>query len=238
MANTKKYYGLGMVVSDKVEDSYDIEVYPIENIPTASGELSVSDSGSATVKDNAGNSVSVAYEKGNIIPCTWYPNGEQNRISAPDVCKGDLVEIYTFGDTDKYYWSVFSHNADLRKREKVMYVFSNKGSVGSIADKSYFLLVDTINKKTHYHTSDNDGEAVAFDFLFDGTVGVTLTDSLGNSIVLESINGKLNITTTADIVLNTKNVEVNCTSSVINASASCDIKTSTMTISSDVTYIN
>lgn len=236
---TKKYYGLGIVVSDKPEDVNEIDVYPVESMPNVDGDLSVSDNGSLSVKDNAGNNIAVKYNKSNKIPCTWYPNGEQNRVTAPDVCKGDLVEIYTFGDTDKYYWCVHALTQSLRKREKVLYYFSNKGGIGDDSTKAYFLLIDTRNKKVHFHTDNTDGEACAYDVLLDTAAGsLVVSDSLNNSIALSSTEGKLTITTNEKIILNTKEATVNCLKSTINAKDTCDINTSRMTIRSDICNIN
>lgn len=239
MEKSKKFYGLGYVVADKAEDSYEIEVYPVEVIPTAEGDLSKNDSSSLSIQDSQGNNVSVKYDKSNSIPCTWYPNGEQNRITAPDVCKGDIVEVYTFGETDEYFWCVYSHNQALRKREKVLYYFSNKAGTGGDSTQGYFLLVDTINKTVHFHTANNDGEACGYDMLFNTKEGqLSISDTLNNSIILDSVKGQLNITTNEKIVLNTKEVTVNCLSANIKASNTCNIETGTMTIKSDVTNIN
>lgn len=239
MEKSKKFFGLGYVVADKVEDSYEIEVYPIEVIPTAEGDLSQKDSSSLTIQDSQGNNVSVKYDKSNSIPCTWYPNGEQNRITAPDVCKGDIVEIYTFGETDEYFWCVYGHNQALRKREKVLYYFSNKAGTGGDSTQGYFLLIDTINKTVHFHTANNDGEACGYDLLFNTKEGqMAISDTLNNSIILDSVNGQLNITTNEKIILNTKEATVNAKTVNINASDSCNIKTNSMNIKSSKCNIN
>ena len=239
MEKSKKFFGLGYVVADKVEDSYEIEVYPIEVIPTAEGDLSQKDSSSLTIQDSQGNNVSVKYDKSNSIPCTWYPNGEQNRITAPDVCKGDIVEIYTFGETDEYFWCVYGHNQALRKREKVLYYFSNKAGTGGDSTQGYFLLIDTINKTVHFQTANNDGEACGYDLLFNTKEGqMAISDTLNNSIILDSVNGQLNITTNEKIILNTKEATVNAKTVNINASDSCNIKTNSMNIKSSKCNIN
>ena len=239
MEKSKKFYGLGYVVADKAEDSYEIEVYPVEVIPTAEGDLNQKDSSSLTIQDSQGNNVSVKYDKSNSIPCTWYPNGEQNRITAPDVCKGDIVEIYTFGETDEYFWCVYSHNQALRKREKVLYYFSNKAGTGGDSTQGYFLLIDTINKTVHFHTANNDGEACGYDLLFNTKEGqMAISDTLNNTIVLDSVNGQLNITTNEKIILNTKEATVNAKKVDINASDSCNITTKSMNIKSSKCNIN
>ena len=239
MEKSKKFFGLGYVVNDKVEDSYEIEVYPIEVIPTADGDLSKTESNSVTIQDSEGNNVAAKYDKSSTIPCTWYPNGEQNRITAPDVCKGDIVEIYTFGETEEYFWCVYSHNQALRKREKVLYFFSNKAGVGGDSSQGYFLLVDTINKTVHFHTANNDGEACGYDLLFNTKEGqLSISDTLNNSIILESVDSKLTVTTNEKIIINTKEATVNAKKVDINASDSCNINTNSMNIKSKKCSIN
>lgn len=239
MKESKKFFGLGYVVADKAEDSYDIEVYPVEVIPTAEGDLSKTDSSSLTIQDSEGNNASIKYDKSNTIKCTWYPNGEQTRISAPDVCKGDIVEVYTFGETDEYFWCVYSHNQSLRKREKVLFFFSNKEGTGGDSTQAYFLLVDTRNKTVHFHTANNDGEACGYDLLFNTKEGtLSLSDTFNNSLILNSVEGKLTISTNEKIILNTKDATLNCERAIVNATDKCNINTGTMTVKSKMCYIN
>lgn len=239
MESSKKFFSLGYVVEDKAEDSFEILVYPIEAIPTADGQLSFDKNDSLLIKDRDGNNIATKYEESSNIKCYWYPNGEQNRVTAPDVCKGDIVEIYTYGEQDKYFWSVYAHNRGLRKREKVLFFFSNKEGIGGDSSNAYFYLFDTRNKKVHFHTANNDGEACGYDMLWNTASGImTISDTLNNSIELKSTEGKLTINTNEKIILNTKEATVNCEKSTINASNSCDINTSKMTIKSDMCYIN
>lgn len=237
----KVYYGLCYVVNDKPEDSYEIDVMLVSIMPDVKGTLNADDDSSVTTQDSKGNYTSTAVTSSNNITATWLPDGEQNRLSAPDVCKGDIVEVYTVNDTDEYYWKVYAHNASLRKREKVLYWFSNKaGNGGSdIEANGYYLLIDTRNKVLHLHTANNDGEATSYDIMLDTGNGIlTVKDTSGNDIQLDSVAGDLTATIVNSVTINTKKVEFNCEDFTVNASNSHTVKTNLHTVNSKKSSTN
>ena len=103
----KKFFGLFKVVEDKAEDSFDIKVSPVSYIPDLKGELNKNKEQVVGIVDMENQHSSISTTKSNFITATWLPEGEQNRISAPDVVVGDVVEIYSVRGTDEYYWQVF-----------------------------------------------------------------------------------------------------------------------------------
>lgn len=218
----KKFYGLFKVVEDKVEDSFEIKASPISFIPDLKGDLNSDKESVVGIVDMENTHSSIATTTSNFITATWLPEGEQNRISAPDVCIGDVVEIYSVRGTDEYYWKVFAHNTSLRKKEKVLIWFSNKGSAksGSEAD-AYYILFDTINKIVHFHTSDNDGEACTYDVVFNTLRGIfSLKDNKQTELNLDSVKGVLTTTVLNEYNVNTKKVNFNCENFNIEASKS------------------
>ncbi len=222
----KKFFGLFKVIEDKAEDSFDIKVSPVSYIPDLKGELNKNNEQVVGIVDMENQHSSISTTKSNFITATWLPEGEQNRISAPDVVVGDVVEIYSVRGTDEYYWKVFSHNTSLRKREKVLIWLSNKGAAksGSEAD-AYYLLWDTRNKIVHFHTSDNDGEACTYDVLFNTLNGLfSLKDNLQNEIKLDSVKGKLDSTILNEYNVFTKKVNFICEDFNVKASKSITMK--------------
>ncbi len=222
----KKFFGLFKVVEDKEEDSFDIKVSPVSYIPDMKGELNKNNEQVVGIVDMENQHSSISTTKSNFITATWLPEGEQNRISAPDVVVGDVVEIYSVRGTDEYYWKVFSHNTSLRKREKVLIWLSNKGAAksGSEAD-AYYLLWDTRNKIVHFHTSDNDGEACTYDVLFNTLNGLfSLKDNLQNEIKLDSVKGRLDSTILNEYNVITKKVNFICEDFNVKASKSITMK--------------
>ena len=222
----KKFFGLFKVVEDKAEDSFDIKVSPVSYIPDLKGDLNKNKEQVVGIVDMENQHSSISTTKSNFITATWLPEGEQNRISAPDVVVGDVVEIYSVRGTDEYYWKVFSHNTSLRKREKVLIWLSNKGAAksGSEAD-AYYLLWDTRNKVVHFHTSDNDGEACTYDVLFNTLNGLfSLKDNLQNEFKLDSVKGKLDSTILNEYNVFTKKVNFICEDFNVEASKSITMK--------------
>lgn len=237
--DNKVFYGLCYVVADKPEDSYDIDVMLVSLIPDTKGDLTSNTSSNLNMVDSKGQHTAIVANSSNNITATWLPDGEQNRISAPDVCKGDIVEVYSINGTDEYYWKVYAHNISLRKREKVLYWFSNKAGTGGSETDAYFLLVDTRNKNIHLHTANNDGEACSYDVMLDTRAGVfMLKDSLNNSLELDSVGGILDTKINNKIVSTTKEHEINCENMVINASQSFTLNTNKHNINSSVSKTN
>ena len=226
----KKFFGLFKVIEDKAEDSFDIKVSPVSYIPDLKGELNKNKEQVVGIVDMENQHSSTSTTKSNFITATWLPEGEQNRISAPDVVVGDVVEIYSVRGTDEYYWTVFAHNTSLRKREKVLIWLSNKGAAksGSEAD-AYYLLWDTRNKIVHFHTSDNDGEACTYDVLFNTLNGLfSLKDNLQNEFKLDSVKGKLESTILNEYNVYTKKVNFYCEDFNVGASKSITMKSPTI----------
>ena len=87
-----------------------------------------------------------------------------------------------------------------------MYFFSNKPGLSLEEDLSkngYYLLMDTINKRAQLHTSNNDGEAAAYDITVDTNAGLfTISDSAGNMIMFDSQNGSYDLIFNKKITIN------------------------------------
>ena len=215
----KKFFGLCIVVEDKVEDKFEIKVLPVSYVPDMKSEINKNTNGMLNLVDSSNFHSAIASTSSDHIEATWLPNGEQNRISAPDVCKGDIVEVYKVHGVDEYYWQVFAHNQGLRKKEKVLIWFSNKSTIGPNREAdSYYLLVDTINKIVHFHTSDNDGEACTYDIVLNTLVGkFMLKDNLNNDILLDSPKGILTTNVVNEYNVNTKKINFNCNEFTLNA---------------------
>lgn len=226
-----KFYSLGIVTVNKPRDSDFIEVDPIEEFSLDSGSLAPdSKKYNVSMPNQHGVSKGGKLSGGSVIKAKWVPFGHSNRETPPDVVAGETVMIFSFADTQDYYWTTMMREPSLRRKEHVVYVFSNQPAPGPIydLDTSYWLEVSTVEKRVRLHTSDNDGEACQYEIEINTKDGqFSLTDNIGNSLVLDSVGGKLSATTTADIEFNTQKFVVNAgteftvntTSSTINASS-------------------
>ena len=210
-----KFFALGVVAIDKPIDSWEVEVYPTElypNIEGESGDLAETTKITSTLKDQDDKDISAEVTKANTITAVWLPD-MNNRATAPDVCKGETVALYRYGGTDLFYWKLIDFQPGYRKREAVVYYFSNQEKIATetsdLLEKGYYLKVDTRNKKVQLHTSTNDKEKAGYDILIDTAEGkLSIKDTNENSIVLDSNTGDLNVTNKNKIIMNFKGIEL------------------------------
>ena len=262
-----KPFAIGIVAEDIEENSTIIKVYPQE-ILTNTVDIDISTIKTTTTNStsSSGNEESIVVDKSSVIIAKWLPKGNDNRITAPMVCKGETVQLYNFAGTDEYYWTTLDNEMDLRKNEKATYFFSNKKIIdtsGNLINKGYHFTVDCINKFIRLFTSNNDEEFTTYDLKINTKEGVlTITDGKSNFIKLFSQEDKLVITTNKRVEVNTVECEVNATEtatvntklctinatdkaevntkvSIINAEDSAEVNTKNSTVNaSDVSNIN
>ena len=123
-----KLYAIGYIAKDIEEDSMYVDIFPAETLNTYSGELNDQTVVNTTTTDIEGNVMSIAVDKSRLITAKWLPLNQSNRVTPPNVCKGETVIIYNYAGTDDYFWNTMYAEPDLRKREKVTYYFSNKAA--------------------------------------------------------------------------------------------------------------
>lgn len=234
-------YSLGYVSEDIVEDSLFVKVVPIEIISDIEGDLT-----NTTKETN--NNVNIENEnkvtiksKDVVIVAKWLNLSDANRVTPPNVCKGETIRIFKYADTDKYFWSTLYNEIDLRKREKTVYAFSNKGSVEdeSLLNNMYYFTFDTINKHVRIHTDDTDGELCTYDIEINTLDGMlTIIDGKKNFIELDSDNDKLTATIHKDIILNSENITMNSKKHTINTNEYILNATNSMTVKTNIHKFN
>lgn len=212
MASQFSIYGIGQVAEDiDGSETWDVEVFPLEILPSTSGTLGTEDSKPREFKDASGKSYSYTVSSSNTITATWLPFGDYNRATAPCVRKGEYVILFQYGGEDQYFWIPLFMEADLRKTERAIWVFSNKSQTTDLANlqsQSYYFKVDTMDQQVQLHTDNSQGEACGYDIILDTTSGTFLIeDTLGNSIELDSSGGILNLKINSEVNLTTKNVK-------------------------------
>ena len=90
MLSEMKKFSIGLVCKNKDLSSNFIDVYPIELITEVDGDLEEDE-----------KILNIAKSKS--INAEWLPINT-NRVTPPDVRKNETVQIYQYGETDKYYW--------------------------------------------------------------------------------------------------------------------------------------
>ena len=212
-------YSLGYVVEDILEDDLLLKIVPIELISDIDGELGdVDKETNKNINIEKENKITIK-TKDTVIIAKWVPLSETNRMTPPTVCKGETVRIFRYAETDKYFWATLYNEIDLKKREKVVYAFSNKGSIEdkSLSKNMYYVTLDTINKVVRIHTDDTDGELTTYDIEINTKDGLfTLIDGKSNMIELDSDRDKLTVTINKDIEMNAPNITMNSEVHTIN----------------------
>jgi len=203
-----RHVSIGVVAKDILEDDMYVDISPLEIQPAIDGDLTSLTKHSNTVTSPDGNITVVKVDQTNLIKAKWLPDGDTNRLEPPTVCKGELVRLFKYSDTDKWYWSTLYNQLELRKLEKRTIVVSNKKSIDISADQllanSYFLTMDSINKLVKFFTSDTDGEYTTWEVTFDTEEGIfEITDGKGNQIILTARDDTLETSTNARIINNT-----------------------------------
>lgn len=231
--NTSKYklYTIGTVASDLIEGYAPIEVYPHEILPNYTGDINKIDDVNMNVLNSEGKSFNVALEHKRVLTAVWLGDGT-NRVTPPNVRKGEKVLIYRYADVDLYYWTVKGLELDLRRLEHVTHMYVNTGdeNVKVVDEKnSYYTTMSTLNKYFKIHLSDNDGEVTTYDIVADAKSGyLQLRDGKQNSITIDSIADKVSITANREISLKAdtiglyaKNIIISAVSTEVAGSFAC-----------------
>ena len=191
-----KMHSLGVVAKDKPTQTDMIVVMPIEHITDKNTDINEETNYESKSKDHKKVPNQVKTVSKNTIEAKWLPFGDSNRVSAPDVMAGETVMLFTYSDTNEYYWTTMMREPSIRRLEKVLYGYSNLSSGartdGFNRDTSYWQEVDTMNKYVKFHTSDNDGEFTTYDITINTKEGsIEIKDGVGNFIYFDSPAGLL-----------------------------------------------
>jgi hypothetical protein len=73
----KKFFGLCIVVEDKVEDKFEIKVLPVSYVPDMKSEINKNTNGMLNLVDSSNFHSAIASTSSDHIEATWLPNGEQ-----------------------------------------------------------------------------------------------------------------------------------------------------------------
>jgi hypothetical protein len=250
-------YSLGHAAENKALNSFDLEITPIEDTPMVDGELSTNANQVLTQgTDLTGQQYQTNMTSSGTIRATWLPVGQANRLTAPDVRRGEQVIIYRYGDTDKYYWNTMRNDLNYRKLETVVFGISATAAEGASPDQTntYYVEFSSHKKSITLITTKANGEPYAYSFQFDtGNGKVQLEDDIGNGMFLDSqqhqwhienADGsffdmtKKAITGHADdsISWTTKDWSVNASNSTSEITETRTVKATTETVTAETTH--
>lgn len=226
-----KLISVGIVAENKLRTTRDVEVSLSEALPFIQGEL-VSGFTTETVDgvDPSGATQSFKVQLSNTIKAQWKGDGT-NRVTAPDVRRGDKVMIYQYGDTDQYFWEVHTGTeTNVRRRETVVTAFSNtvdETQTELTPDNAWVQEVNTHDKHITIKTNKSDGEKFAYTAQINAKDGnVVVADDIGNYIQMSSADQTIELETSsgARVEINKKNITLTCDNFTLNAAGEVTIK--------------
>ena len=197
-----KPISVGYVAVNKLRNSVEVEVILAEVNPFVSGEIV---DGIETVSVDGvgpdGAAQTFTIKMSNTIRATWMGDST-NRISAPDVRRGDKVQILQYGNVDKFYWQVVTEpGINIRKKETIIEAISNTTDENQTelnSGNSWFKEFSTHDKKISIVTNKSDGEKWAFTLQLDvGNGNLVVADDTGMFIQMNSEDETIELGTTS-----------------------------------------
>lgn len=250
-------YSIGIVAANKDLDSHYIEVAPMEDYSMLDGEITDHESEyKGKGQDADGKSFDLTLKTTPSIRARWHPGTDTNRVSSPDVRRGERVEILRFGDSDEFYWQCSTHHPTVRRLETVIHAWSNnrKENIENDANTTYYTEVSTHKKLIRLHTSDNDEEVCTYDIQIDTKKGnITIEDNKGNYIFLDTPAKQIKLRNADDsyvdidkkiitlhsldkIINNTKHFEINAELTITNKTKKYVEKTDTYDMDARISH--
>ena len=227
-----QFYSIGIVAANKKLSSDRIEVVPMEGSPLMSGELTDNiEQYQGGSQSPEGENFKVDMQTTASIEARWLPMNDTNRITSPDVRRGEMVAIYQFSDADEYWWMTLKQDKKLRRLETVIFSFSNvrKENEEVTAKNSYWMEVSTHGKYIHIHTSKNDEEPFEYDIQLNSKDGcLTFKDDDGNYIFMNSKERQIKLRNKDDsfVDIDKKKIHINAVDEVLVTTKKFEVRAS------------
>ena len=185
-----KLVSIGRATQNKARASRHLNVLAVELAAATDGEVTHNPLEEViTGFDAEGHEYNVKTITTRDIDCEWLPN-EDNRVTPPDIRRGELVEIWRMADTEQYYWRCMGLRNNLRTLESVVYAWNaspEAGGGGIDFDKCYYLAISAHDGHITLGTSKANGEPFKYTLQLNTKEGsVALTDDVGNYFELNS----------------------------------------------------
>lgn len=227
-------YSLGIVAANKKlqdpkepkKNNHYIEVTPVEQFSFVDGEITDNkeelEEGAPDYNDEQWK---VKVTTTPSIMARWLPIGNTNRLTAPDVRRGEPVMIWRFGDADEFWWTDMLTDDKgeriTRRLETIIWAISNnaKENVADTPDSTYWIEWSTHRQVLHIHTSKSNGEPFEYDIQLNTKDGrLVIKDDVGNYIFLDSEARQIKAHNRdkSFIDINKKNIRLECLDTITN----------------------
>lgn len=199
-------FSVGYVTKNKDYNSRLIQALPVESASGTDGEVThnpVEDILKGI--DSKGDAYEVKATMTRDLECEWYPF-DDNRVTPPDVRRGELVEIYRLGNSSKYFWRSMNMRNGLRTLEHVVNAYGatpKAGGSGLSMDSCYTFIVSPLNGYINLQTTKANGEPYAYTVQINSKEGnVSITDDVGNFFELNSKETRVRLRNANDSYIN------------------------------------
>lgn len=222
------FYSWGIAAANKKRKSDKLEITPTQDFPFTDDEVSshVKKINSKGI-DSSGNSFETEVKATVTLSATWMPLGQSNRLTSPDVRRGELVAIYRFSDQDFYYWITAAKAKKIRRTETVIYAFgaTKEENVELDANNSYFIEISGHDGHLTVRTSKANGELATYTFQLNGKDGLaTLRDNIGSQINIDTQKRLIEVIhpSTNSIILSDVAIAHNAPIHIFNGNMTCN----------------
>lgn len=199
-----KRYCIGIVAMNKKLFEDRIEVFPIEHAALLEGDLTDKwDEVVVKGKDGEIQDYENSTKFTKTIKASWAGMYQYNRLTSPDVRRGEKVQVYRLGDSNVFYWDTLDTNRKIRRLETVIYGFSatKQEDEDMTPDNTYVQGVSTHEHMvTLIYTSKHPTNKEKFRYgIFIDTrpdqSHIVIKDDIGNRIVLQSLTNSIRMET-------------------------------------------
>ena len=205
-------YSVGVAAANLLVGQTELSVFPNEKMPHTDGEVTDNVVNMATKGvDASGNNYSDNVETSLAIKAKWLSRNSWLKFPGL-VRRGEEVQIWRVSDTDQYYWELMGLSNHLRRKDIILIAVSNtrdEKTVDLTAQNSVFFEINTVDKHITLSTPENDGEKCRFVIQLNyGDANFSLSDTIGNSIVMDSVAELIQMRNASDSFLKLDKSEI------------------------------
>lgn len=192
-------YSWGVAAENKPMSTNRLKVTPTEPFALSEGELkSKPEVLTAEGVKPDGTPYVAPVVADQAIDAMWLPLAEGNRLTAPDIRRGERILLWKFADLDRYFWTPAGLDNHLRRLETAIFAFSgvtDESQDATLPDNTYFLEVSTHQQTVTFQSSDKNGEFCRYVMQFNMKEGkFLLSDDIGNEIEIDSRGNRIEAT--------------------------------------------
>lgn len=204
-ASILKPYSIGLAATNMIAGQTDLEVVPIEKLNRVDGEVTDNVTTQSTSGiDASGSNYSDNVDTSLSIKAKWLSRNSWLHLPGL-VRRGEQVQIWRVGDTDQYYWELLGTTNHLRRLDILLLVISNTKEEATqtlTPNNAVFFEVNTNDKHITLSTPKNDGEPASYTIQLNMKEGnFSLSDDLGNALVLNSVDAHIHFQNSAGAFL-------------------------------------